>query len=47
MPDYAVVKNLCEELNVSVSELMDGEETDDKSIRMYDEEQIPDLLRRT
>ena len=38
MPDYAVVKNLCEELNVSVSELMDGEETDDKSIRMYDEE---------
>lgn len=34
MPDYAVVKNLCEELNVSVSELMDGEETDDKSIRM-------------
>lgn len=47
MPDYAVVKNLCEELNVSVSELMDGEETDDKSIRMYDEEQILDLLRRT
>ena len=40
-------KNLCEELNVSVSELMDGEETDDKSIRMYDEEQILDLLRRT
>lgn len=47
MPDYAVAKNLCEELNVSVSELMDGEETDDKSIRMYDEEQILDLLRRT
>ena len=47
MPDYAVVKNLCEELNVSVSELMDGEKTDDKSIRMYDEEQILDLLRRT
>ena len=47
MPDYAVVKNLCEELNVSVSELMDDEETDDKSIRMYDEEQILDLLRRT
>lgn len=47
MPNYAVVKNLCEELNVSVSELMDGEETDDKSIRMYDEEQILDLLRRT
>ena len=40
MPDYAVVKNLCEELNVSVSELMDGEETDDKSIRLYDEELV-------
>ena len=47
MPDYAVVKNLCEELRVSVSELMDGEETDDSSVRIYDDEQILDLLRRT
>ena len=47
MPDYAVVKNLCEELKVSVSELMDGEEADDKSVRVYDDEQILDLLRRT
>lgn len=47
MPDYAVVKNLCEELKVSVSELMDGEETDDSSVRVYDDEQILDLLRRT
>ena len=47
MPDYAVVKSLCEELKISVSELMDGEEADDKSFRMYDEEQILDLLRRT
>lgn len=47
MPDYAVVKSLCEELKVSVSELMDGEESDEKSIRVYDEEQILDLLRRT
>lgn len=47
MPDYAVVKKLCEELNVTVSELMDGEENDEKSIRAYDEEQILDLLRRT
>ena len=30
MPDYAVVKSLCEELKVSVSELMDGEEAEDK-----------------
>ena len=47
MPDYAVIKNLCEELKVSVSELMDGEEADDKSVRLYDDEQILDLLRRT
>lgn len=47
MPDYAVVKSLCEELKVSVSELMDGEEAGDKSVRAYDDEQILDLLRRT
>ena len=47
MPDYAVIKNLCEALKVSVSELMDGEEADTKSIRAYDDEQILDLLRRT
>ena len=47
MPDYAVVKSLCEELKVSVSELMDGEEAEDKSVRVYDDEQILDLLRRT
>ena len=47
MPDYAVVKNLCGELKVSVSELMDGEEAEEKSVRVYDDEQILDLLRRT
>ena len=47
MPDYAVVKSLCEELKVTVSELMDGEEAGDKSVRAYDDEQILDLLRRT
>ncbi len=46
-PDYAVVKKLCEELKVTVSELMDGEKNDEKSIRAYDDEQILDLLRRT
>lgn len=47
MPDYAVVKSLCEELKVTVSEPMDGEEAGDKSVRAYDDEQILDLLRRT
>lgn len=47
MPDYSVIKTLCEELNISVSELMDGKEADEKSVRVYDDEQILDLLRRT
>ena len=47
MPDYAVVKSLCNELKVSVAELMDGKETDDKNNHIYNDEQILDLLRRT
>lgn len=47
MPDYSVIKNLCEELEITVAELMDGEEIEGKSIRMYDEEHIMDLLKRT
>ena len=47
MPDYSVIKNLCEELERTIAELMDGEETEEKSVRTYDEEQIMDLLRRT
>ena len=47
MPDYSVVKILCEELGVTVAELMDGEASEEKSVRTYDEEQIMDLLKRT
>lgn len=47
MPDYSIVKNLCKELNVTISELSDGEETNEKSLRLYDDEQILDLIRRT
>lgn len=47
MPDYSVVKSLCEELEISVAELMDGEAAEEKSVRTHDEEQIMDLLRRT
>ncbi len=46
MPDYSVVKSLCEELEITVAELMDGEEADEKSVRAYDDEQIMDLLKR-
>ena len=47
MPDYSVVKILCEELEITVAELMDGEEAEEKSVRAYDDEQIMDLLKRT
>ena len=47
MPDYSIVKVLCEKLGITVAELMDGEKAEEKSVRAYDEEQIIDLLRRT
>ena len=47
MPDYGVIQPLCTELGVTVSELMDGEEQAQDSIRAYDGEQILDLLKRT
>ena len=47
MPDYSVIKILCEELGITVAELMDGEDTEEKNVRTYDDEQIMDLLKRT
>ena len=47
MPDYSVVKSLCKELDITLAELMDGECTAAQSVRVYDDEQIMDLLRRT
>ena len=46
MPDYSIVKTLCEELGVTMAELLDGEKAGDKSVRVYDDEQMLDLLRR-
>ena len=47
MPDYGVIQPLCTELCVTVSELMDGEEQAQDSIRAYDDEQILDLIKRS
>ena len=47
MPDYGVIQLLCTELGVTVSELMDGEEQAQDSIRAYDDEQVLDLIKRT
>lgn len=47
MPDYSIIQRLCEAIHVSLPELMDGEDAADSSVRVYDDEQILDLLRRT
>lgn len=47
MSDYSVVQELCKELEITVAELMDGEEIEENSVRIYDEKQIMDLLKRT
>lgn len=47
MPDYSIIQTLCDALHVTLPELMDGEDAAEDSMRVYDDEQILDLLRRT
>lgn len=47
MPDYGIIQGLCDALHVMLPELMDGEDVAQNSVRVYDDEQILDLLRRT
>ena len=47
MPDYSIIQTLCDALHVTLPELMDGEDTAEDSVRVYDDEQILNLLRRT
>ncbi len=44
MPDYSIVACLCKELNITLAELMNGEE-DEKSIHTYDNEQIVAMIK--
>lgn len=46
MPDYGIIQSLCKELEITVSELIDGEETEPDSIRVYDDNQVLDLIKR-
>ena len=46
MPDYSVIELLCKELNITLAELLDGEEKEPNSIRLYDEEQVKALLAK-
>ena len=47
MPDYGIIQKLCDALHVTLPELMDGEDAAQDSVRVYDDGQILDLLRRT
>lgn len=47
MPDYSVIEPLCRELDITIAELLDGEENAEKSIRTYDDRQVLDLIKRT
>ena len=47
MPDYSIIQKLCDAIHVTLPELMDGEDAAEDSVRVYDDEQILDLLRRT
>ena len=44
MPDYSVIEQLCRELDITLAELLDGEEKEPNSIRVYDEEQVKSLI---
>ena len=46
MPDYSIIDQLCKELGITIAELLDGEDKEENSIRVYDEEQIKDLLKK-
>ena len=47
MPDYSVIEALCQALSIMLPELMDGEGAAEDSVRVYDDTQMLDLLRRT
>lgn len=46
MPDYSIIDQLCKELDITIAELLDGEDKEVNSIRVYDEEQVKSLLKK-
>lgn len=46
MPDYAIVNELCDVLGITVSELLDGEENERENLRMYNNDQMIEMLAR-
>ncbi len=46
MPDYSIIERLCDELDITIAELLDGEEHEANSKGLYDEEQVKSLLHK-
>jgi transcriptional regulator with XRE-family HTH domain len=46
MPDYSAIEPLCQALNISISELLDGEENERENIRLYDDKQMLNMVER-
>lgn len=46
MPDYGIIQALCKELNITITELMDGETKDKTTMYTVDESQILDMMSR-
>ena len=46
MPDYSIIEPLCQILNISIAELLDGEENEKENIRLYDNKQMLDMVER-
>ena len=45
MPDYAIVKDLCDALEITIAELLEGKKADE-SMSICHEEQMLDLIKR-
>ncbi len=45
MPDYAIVKNLCDALEITIAELLEGKKADE-AMSICHEEQMLDLIKR-
>ncbi|MRX82907.1 helix-turn-helix domain-containing protein [Eggerthella guodeyinii] len=46
MPDYGIVNELCDTLGITVIELLDGEENERENLRVYDNDQMIEMLAR-
>lgn len=46
MPDYSIVQPLCQQLGITIAELMDGNMNDRNIICSMDDQQMTDMLKR-